>query len=702
MPLLPNHVEDSHMAVFMAIADGLLHEISASAILPYVDKDFPQENVPAYVKQVTKPSQIPRFLDYVKDTINESPGSAITQFCLAMNVLNLRILSPALTGTTKLVTEMTDEERMKLLLAWRSSPIEAKNKLFRLLYVLTTTTFQRIAPEIHQQAMGYPRVDLREKLSETHERSEYKYTMMDPPKSDGVELYLPNVDVVIIGSGSGAGVVAHTLARAGHKCLVLEKGKYYTQEELVFDEETGYKALYEGGGIVTTSNAQAMILAGATFGGGSTVNWSACLKTPFKVRKEWYDQHGLEWAALEQYDVAMDYVLQQMGASTEHIEHSFSNGMLLDGAAKLGYKAKEVPQNNGVHTSHSCGYCHLGCKWGVKQGSLAHWLRDAAEHGTEFMDQVHVEAILRNDRGHAVGLSCMDVRTGNHFTIKGPRKFVVSGGSLQTPVLLSRSGFRNKHIGRHLKLHPITSLLGIWDEKTNPQHHSIMTAVCTEVDDMDGQAHGAKIETLLHLPLLEGLFFPYTSSDQARKDLVRYQGTSAFIILTRDTLEGTVTYEKDRPHVLKIDYAINKTDRTNMVAALLVSADIMYVEGAQEIVHPYWKVDRFVCDKPKHERSINDAAYQKWRKYAAGVALPNYGPGYGSAHQMSTCRISGKGPGDGACDLKGRLYESDNVYVADASVLPTASGANPMVSTMAAARVIALGLAKELAPTARL
>lgn len=701
MQIFPKEIEDKHMDVFMALADGLVHDVDAEVVAPYLDKDFPKENVEEYVRQVTKPSQIPRFKDFLKNSLNKNTSTAKTQFCIAMSALDLKILGPALTGSTKLVLDMTDEERMQTLLGWRNSPIEFKNKLFRMITVLTYTTFQRVAPDIHFQAMGYPKNDLRDTLYADYVKDEYIYKMMDAPLSDNVELYLPNFDAVIIGSGSGAGVVAHTLARAGHKCLVIEKGKYFTQSELVFDEETGYAALYEGGGLISTTNALAMVLAGATFGGGSTVNWSACLKTPFKVRKEWYDDHGLEWAATEAYDNDMDYVLKQMGVSTENIVHSFSNQRILEGSAKLGYSAKVVPQNSGKHTNHSCGYCHLGCKWGVKQGSLANWLRDAADHGAEFMDQVRVDKILNNKRGHAVGLACTNLRNGNTFTIKGPRKFVVSSGSLQTPVLLQRSGFRNKHIGKNLRLHPITAVSGVWDEKTNPQVNSIMTSVCTEVDDMDGKAHGAKIETLLHTPLLEGAFFPYSSSKQARQDLLKYQGTSSFIILTRDTLSGSVTYEKDRPDVLQVEYLINKTDREHMLAAVLVSADIMYVEGAQEIIHPYWKVDRFVSKKPKHERSINDADFQAWRKKAALIPLPTYGPGYGSAHQMSTCRISGKGPSDGACDLNGRLYESDNVYVADGSVMPTASGANPMVSIMAMSRHIALGIAKDLLPAAK-
>lgn len=702
MGLFPDSVTDQYLDVFMAIADGFLREVDPATIREYVDRDFPQDRIDEYTASVGRPSKMPGFREFIRDLIMNNTSESIKLFGLLMLALDSRVLAPALTGSLTLVRDMSDEQMEAMLRSWRDSPIQVKQRLFRLMFNLTISTYQRIAPKIHKDAMGCPESDVREELYAGYKPDEFRYTMMDVPASDNVELYLPNIDAVIIGSGSGAGVTAHTLAEAGMKVLVIEKGKYFHRSELDFDEVTAWNSLYEGRGQIPTTNSQTMVLAGATFGGGSTVNWSACLKTPFKVRKEWYDDFGVDWFATEAYDNDMEYVLKQMGASTDHITHSFSNQTLMDGCEKLGYPVKAVPQNNGSHTNHSCGMCHLGCKWGVKQGSLVNWFRSAADRGAQFMDQVLVDRLVRNKAGITTHIECVDMKTGNKFTIKGPRRFIIAAGSLQSPVLLQKSGFRNKHIGKNLKLHPISALTGVFDKKTDPHYNSIMTSVCTKVDDLDGKAHGAKIETLLHTPVLEGIFIPWESSNQMRQDLLKYQGAACFILLTRDTSSGTVTFDKNRPDKLVIDYDVNKYDRNAILQAMLVTADVIYIEGGKEIIHPSYQVERFVSHKPKEQRSIHDADYQAWRKKVADTPLSAYGTAYGSAHQMSTCRMTGKGSRYGVCDQRGRTFESDNVYITDASVLPTASGANPMVSTMACARHISSGIVDEFKPSAKL
>ena len=696
--MIPAVLTDKNIEVLLYLSDAIIYEFNAADVKPYLHKDFPLERLDEYVVSYPRPSKIPEFKEIVLNSINSAPKGSTQSFIILMAAFNSRILAPALTGTLTLIRDMTLKQREDLLRSWRDSPFAIKRRLFKMVFTITAASYAKIFNDLHNLALGFPGRESRDVLYEDQVIDDFVYNMTEKPKVDGNELYLPNIDVLIIGSGSGAGVVAHTLSESGHTSLILEKGKYYKNSEFNFDYNEG-QTLFEGNGTLASSSQDIFIVAGSTFGGGSTVNWSACLKTPFKVRKEWYDEYGIDWAASEQFDKHLDYVWKKMGATKENIDHSLTNKVILEGSTKLGYAAKEVEQNNGVHPNHDCGMCHLGCKFGVKQGSTACWFREALANGAQFMDQVRVIEVLHKNNV-AYGVLCQDKETNVVFKITGPKKIVVCGGSLSTPVVLQNSGFKNRHIGANLKLHPVTVLFGDFGKEveSKPHAHPILTSVCTEVDDLDGKAHGAKIEAILHAPYLESTFFPWNGSDGLRKDTLKYNLLATLLLITRDQGSGFVSGDKAKPDAFNVDYSVNKYDRNALLQAALVGADLLYIEGAKEIISPQPWHPRFHSEKPKHERSITDTDYVEWRQTISRIPFDTFGASYGSAHQMSSCRMSGKGPKYGACDQKGRLFECKNIYIADASAMPTASGANPMITTMAIARLVALGIVNDLQP----
>jgi choline dehydrogenase-like flavoprotein len=63
------------------------------------------------------------------------------------------------------------------------------------------------------------------------------------------------------------------------------------------------------------------------------------------------------------------------------------------------------------------------------------------------------------------------------------------------------------------------------------------------------------------------------------------------------------------------------------------------------------------------------------------------GGAMGSAHQMGSCQM-GTRPSKSAVDPRGRVWGTQGLYVADASVFPTASGVNPMVRLLSVSRYL--------------
>jgi choline dehydrogenase-like flavoprotein len=93
------------------------------------------------------------------------------------------------------------------------------------------------------------------------------------------------------------------------------------------------------------------------------------------------------------------------------------------------------------------------------------------------------------------------------------------------------------------------------------------------------------------------------------------------------------------------------------------------------------------------DRAIDGASIDKFcRRIEGAPTSPNRLPLF-SAHQMGTCRI-GVDPARAVCDAKGEVYGLKGAYVVDASLFPLSSGVNPMITIMALARHVALGMSR--------
>ncbi len=168
-------------------------------------------------------------------------------------------------------------------------------------------------------------------------------------------------------------------------------------------------------------------------------------------------------------------------------------------------------------------------------------------------------------------------------------------------------------------------------------------------------------------------------------------GTFApLIAITRDGGEGRVSLS--RAGSVRVDYRLDPAGVATLRHALVRMARISRAAGAREIVAmgtpPAWHGPQ-AFGPGGEERAF--AAFEE--RLGAFDFRPNWGSIF-SAHQMGTVRLGGD-PRRHPCDPGGRVRSGTSnqvvggLYVADASLFPTAIGANPMLTVMALARGVA-------------
>ena len=161
----------------------------------------------------------------------------------------------------------------------------------------------------------------------------------------------------------------------------------------------------------------------------------------------------------------------------------------------------------------------------------------------------------------------------------------------------------------------------------------------------------------------------------------------------------------------RIAYTTSAFDRGNLLTGVVGIVKLCYIQGATEIWTGIPGLPSFKRTKPpvdpsetanyneaNFDQGINDPDFSAWVKLIEKTGLNSPLVQFACAHQMGSCRMSAK-PQDGVVDPKGKVWGAQNLYVADASVFPSASGVNPMITNMAIADYISRGIENELKST---
>jgi hypothetical protein len=234
---------------------------------------------------------------------------------------------------------------------------------------------------------------------------------------------------------------------------------------------------------------------------------------------------------------------------------------------------------------------------------------------------------------------------------------------------------------------PVLLAAAVFDEDVRPWEGSCLTTLVSDFENMDGHGHGPKIEATCMQPGMFLTTMPWKDGLQFKMFASKFRNMTGFITLTKEKDPGRVYPDpKDgRPRVV---YTVSPVDRRHILEGLIASAKISYVSGAKEFHTSYHDMRPFIRSATSKgdgadDEGVNNPEFQAWVEEFRRKAPLNAEHGvFASAHQMGTCRMSAS-PRKGVVDPDGQVWGTQGLYVVDASVFPSASGVNPMVTNMA-------------------
>src|SRR5215207_4240630 len=491
-------------------------------------------------------------------------------------------------------------------------------------------------------------------------------------------------DVCILGSGSGGAVAAAGLSERALDVVVLEAAGYFNESDFAQLELKGYREMFWRGGPTPTADGNVSLVAGTTLGGGTTINWTNCLRTRPWVREEWAE-HGLEGVEGPEYDRHLDAVLERIRPNDRCSDLNGTQQRLREGTEALGWSFETIVRNTDPekYSPEMAGYLGFGDQSGSKQSADRTWLADAQEHGARFLTFTRATRIL-TEGGRAAGVEAVwqapDGR-GAQVTVRAP-SVVVACGSLESPALLLRSGIGGPAVGHNLRLHPSSVVGGAYGTDQRAWWGAPQAGLCDEFADT-GEGYGFLIETAQYAPGLIGSATPWISGADHKQRMEDFRYTATFISLTRDRGAGRVGVDADGES-LPLYSVTDPLDLDNLKKGIEVQIRVHEAAGAHQI-------GPLAEGAPTWQRGDDLEAF-----IAVVKRIPFRAGGYKlfSAHQMGSCRM-GEDPQTSVAGPWGELHDTKGVWIGDGSAFPTSSGTNLMVSIMALAHRTAEAIAEE-------
>ncbi len=622
------------------------------------------------------------------------------QLKMALRVFDMRLANLALGEGPVRFRDLDDDGRDRYLLGWGTSRLPQRRTTFQALKRLAL--FLAYAdpgpgPDANPRwtAMGYrPRWE----PPTTWPSPVQPVTIDRSAAASSTRLEL-DADVVIVGSGAGGGVIAARATAAGRSVLVVEAGSAWSEAEMPTDELTGFKRMFLARGLSANADLSIAILAGATLGGGMTVNWTTSIDAPSSVRERWARAHGLVGfdGAETDADFARIRAELQVAPATSI---AVKDRLLIDGCHALGYEA--APNERNTSGCDTCGGCSFGCRIGAKQAGIRGHLSIAADHGARFLVDAPVDGVIF-EAGRAVGvegrLLVLDA-TGLPTDVERPfrvhaRQVVLAAGALRTPVIVLASGRAHPWTGHGLRLHPVAALAGVMPETVEMWAGPLQSARSLQFLEPGpaaagyaGPGHGPIVlESAPPHPGLAGSAFPWTGRAGSKAFMERLAFVAPIIALVGDRGAGRVSLSRTgRP---RIDYTIAPNDARTARRAVVEMARISRAAGATSIVAVGTPAVWFGRDGRSDDRSFGT--------YLEDLAGRSFAPnrmGLFSAHQMGSMP-AGADPATTACDPWGHVRADTagrlvpGLYVGDGSLFPTATTVNPQMTIMALAERVA-------------
>lgn len=526
-------------------------------------------------------------------------------------------------------------------------------------------------------------------------------------------------DICIIGSGAAAAPIAYELTLEGKSVLVLEKGKYYKTKDMFKDEiavarrEKFTPSLKDEYHLITTYDDEGKVQKSVTsydaswsFWNGSLVGGSSNLMSGYFHRMKPNDfklksTYGvIEGANVEDWCISYDdlepyydKVEKIVGVSGEITKHSFQerrtsktfpfpktwehpiSSWIDDASKRLGYETIPTPRailpfdalgRSGCSYSNFCG--SYGCATGAKSSARVALIDKALKLGCDVREEAFVYKLECSDENKITKAYYFDKEKNSHEV--EAKLFVVAAQAVESVRLLLNSksknfpnGLGNNHnqVGKNLIFSAGGSGSGTFDYEKLSQK---------EIDELN--IRGAFVNRSSQQ------WYEYEAEGKKQKG-----GTIDFLFEHENPIAKALSQVYEGNDLIwgekllrKVHHKISRSRTLNFeVFNDWLPTDRCFVDVSQKHQDKYGvNVGHLHLYGHKHDLKVGEYLAKKSVNVLKAMGAENIQYNISSAPPSNLvaggCRF-GDDKRSSVLDKNCKVHEIDNLYVSDASFMPT-------------------------------
>jgi choline dehydrogenase-like flavoprotein len=469
-------------------------------------------------------------------------------------------------------------------------------------------------------------------------------------------------DFLVLGSGPGASVAAYNLSKTGKKVLVVEQGDYVTRKDFSTKIGEMTSKYYKYGGANPIMGAPSFALAEANcLGGGSTINGALMWKTPKWILDEWETLLQSDKYSFNNLKKVFDIIEDKTNVTVHELEEKSNLDSLVihEAATKLGWKKVMVPR--AVKNCINENLCATGCPSGGKQSMIETYIPSMLEKNVELMCN-HQAIRIKKRENKATSVIVFDNKNKVKKEIEFD-KLIVGCGAVSTPFLLKKSNLINKI--QKLSYHWNIKVVAEYDKVLNADKGTLFTVQVQEYEKEGLLMMGSGVSPNYISSSLS--HFGNKTINEVQKN---FDKSAIYVSMIKPDSKAKI-HTKLGPEPF-LTYKFNKRDRAKIEKGIIKIATLLFEAGAKRVFLP--------IKGSKPFNSISEV-----EDFIPQIKISNLE--LISVHCMSSCKM-GSSAKNSVVDINGKLWNYDNVWVVDASVLPTNIGESPQETIMAFSHVI--------------